>query len=626
MCTNCVPWDEEDGQACKPTGSHETQEEPVMTAQSTNPITGSSKQSELNELQDLLEWPGLYRLADAIDEYRDNLRRSSAGVRQKYPTSILLFTAWAARITGSLASAIATLDDDIVWRHLEETWFDLTDAETKGLRFPPKCPDREQVRHFTRSVIANPNYGRPGFESVQHWEKVLQAKLQEIAIAQAKTQGHLRDDHEVDWTRPRPENTVIGDGTVVTRLSDVEQWVDPATKEIITKGSRARYRPRVSGGTDLAHDKKSHRYGYNMVSLHTATEHGWIVLGTGCADGAEQWAALDLVSSVAKGAGAGVHTLLYDRVFTGWLLDRMLGRYGIRVINKSVGVNRGDTSAAPAPEELLTTTSAAEAELRRAADVFIANLESDDRTNVHLVALTEEQRDGLGRTPKAFTKHVRQSELKKLYDAKQALPLGVSLYRATSARQVLGSRAAGHHQRFKLVRSTPRFVEVVSHADGCEHLLYTDDGALHSVESDGQHLVKVATATCLSSIRRKLGIDGGGAIYGAEDTWLLPCPNGDLTYHTAWTPDPRRDADSPESGDPMAAVLTDLRPISRSQANEFADVANARNNAESYNAWFKRRLPKDGRAATLSKDSQEFDFIGAACVRNALTFAAWRND
>lgn len=601
--------------------------EPVMTTQSTNPITGTSKQSELNELQDLLEWPGLYRLADAVDEYRDKLRKSGAGVRQKYPTSILLFTAWAARITGSLASAIATLDDDIVWRRLEDTWSDLTNAETKGLRFPPKCPDREQVRHFTRSIIANPNYGRPGFETVQRWEEFLQPKLQEIAIAQAKTQGHLLDDSEVDWTHPRPENTVIGDGTVVTRWSDVEQWTEPATGEIITRGSRAISRPRISDGTALTHDKKSHRHGYNMVSLHTATEHGWIVLGTGCADGAEQWAALDLIGSVAKRAGTGVHTLLYDRVFTGRLLDHMLGRHGIRVINKSVATNRGDSSAGPGLDEILTVSSETDTELRRAADVFVANLESEDRTQVRIADLTTDQRTALGNAEKAYGRHTRQSELKELYDKRQALPLGVSLYRSTSAKHVTGSRAAGHRPHFEIIRSAPRFVGSVTHADGCNHLLYTDDGALHSVEADGQHLVKVATATCLSSRRKKLGSDREGTIYASEDTWVLPCPNGDLTYSTEWSPEPTHPSQKHERPrDSIAAVLSDLRPISRSQANEFADVANARNNAESYNAWFKRRLPKYGRAATLSKDSQEFDYIGAACVRNALTFAAWRND
>ena len=70
-------------------------------------------------------------------------------------------------------------------------------------------------------------------------------------------------------------------------------------------------------------------------------------------------------------------------------------------------------------------------------------------------------------------------------------------------------------------------------------------------------------------------------------------------------------------------MLNTLRPVSRSQAQAFADIANYRNLAESFNNWYQASLPNYGRAATLSADAQTFDYITAACLRNARTWAAY---
>jgi len=157
-------------------------------------------------------------------------------------------------------------------------------------------------------------------------------------------------------------------------------------------------------------------------------------------------------------------------------------------------------------------------------------------------------------------------------------------------------------------------------------MLYTDDGGLHSVDFDGSHLVKVATATCLSSTRRVADHDWRGPIYGTDDEWAIPCVNGDLHYSRQWDPLPKRyyASDKPERA-VADAILNDLRPISRHQELEFADIANARNNAESWNNSYKSRLGRHGRASTLHTDSQLFDYLAGACVRNAITWAAWMN-
>ena len=222
----------------------------------------------------------------------------------------------------------------------------------------------------------------------------------------------------------------------------------------------------------------------------------------------------------------------------------------------------------------------------------------------------------------------RTALLHDIFTSGAPQPLGISLYRSTSASTVTGSRNQKHRTSMESVRSMFRPLGTEAHdgPDGpCTHELYVDDGALHSVEADPELgcLVKVATATCLSSTPR-LRADG---TWGTTEVWSMPCPHGALTFTTEW--DPQNDRYTPDTPKekrkaPENMALTDLRPISRAQAQAFADFVNHRNQAESYNQWVQRTLPHHGRAASLSADGQALDFLAAACLRNAITWAVWQ--
>lgn len=606
--------------------------------------TGTSKGSELDELRALLYWPGLYTMAAACDEYLAMLRRRTTG-RKPMPTAVLLFTAAAARVTGSLASAVAALSAPTTWEALREVWE--VRPEVDGQPFPAVCPNLERVKTFCDSLVRVEYWckdcSRSGqgtretphdcFPGVPNWHDFLQDRFQVVAIRQAQHLGHLRPVDEVDWTKPQLANTIVGDGTVVTPFSDVRRYKHPVTGVETIVGSRAadngerEARPRLSPGSDLRADGKSHLAGLNMVSMLTPTEHGWVVLGTGYAPRAEQWAALDLLDSIASKANGGVHNLLWDRVFTGWLLDCTLGEHGIRVFNKAVAApkrKKKESSEHPADDDEITLPES-EVELRRSADELLERINSGARFEIGLATLSDTERAKWRKHElAALGADLRNSEIGTMYQLDLALPLGISVYKATSASAVTGSRNQTNRGSYEIVRSRFRRVGAVTHLDGtCQHVLYTDDGGLHSVEFDGTHLVKRATARCLSSKLRTRG--AATPSYGTTETWSIPCEHEDLTFITDWDPSPTRHTpDTPEelrkATDP---VLNDLRPISRHDERAFADIANARNNAESYNNWYKNRLPRPGRAASLHRDPQLFDYLCGAMVRNAITWRNW---
>jgi hypothetical protein len=575
--------------------------------------TGTSRADALSEMKALLDWPGLYLLAGAIEQLHaaaaEKEPKRRRGRRSSYPTAILLFAAYSARITGSLASALSLVRNPTVWRHeLGPVWAER--EETQGIPFPAISPNRDQVRHFTQRLVAN-----------RAWEDRLQQVFQQAALLQARLMGNLDPEAPVDWTRPSLANTIIGDGMVPKPLSGVIPELDFATGEIYyPKSASTKIGPRLAPGSDLRADGKAHLRGLNMVSLLTCTPYGWVVLGTGTAWGAEQWAALDLFDSVVSRANGGVHNLLWDRVYNRWLLDYVLARHRVRVFNKSTGENR-EKSEIPADTEV--------GRQRHVADAQLEMVNSDFRYEVRLRDHLDQEAEEPSKPAKAalFTAW-RMSDLYEMFYSGAPQPLGLSLYRATSASTVTGSRNQANRKKMEVVRSRFRRYGTETHPTGqgsCSHELYVDDGALHSVEADPDRgcLVKVATATCTSSQPRRRP----GGRWGTTERWLMPCPHGDFEITTEWDPPHHRrtpDTEKPrDERDPAQLALTDLRPISRSQAQQFADIANHRNNAESWNNWYERRLPNYGRAASLSAEGQAFDYLAGACVRNAITWARW---
>lgn len=580
--------------------------------------TGTSRLSALTQLEAILDWPGLYLLTTTcegvIEGHREKPRR---GRRRGIPTALLLAMVIGARVTTSLASVLALVRDREVWQgRLREVWE--AREETETLLFPLTAPNRDQVRHFVSTLLAVPGA-----------LETLQQRFQRIAIAQAVELGNLDPQAPIDWAKPSLTQSVIGDGMVIKPATDVTSYVDRATGEVMFSGSRATVKPRMADAlSDLVEDGKGHLRGLNMVALLTPTAYGPVVLGTGTALRAEVWAAADLFESVADKANGGVHNLLWDRVVKGSTVDWAMARHRTRVFNKSVADGRTATGEPDNMDPWALQRSAADREMHRVT--------TDARSEVLLAEC--DQRDG----DKAPEQTLRQrnmmfhawgtQDLYDIFDSGAPQPLGISLYRSTSASTVKGARNQRNRKNMEIVRSMFRPLDPKDHngshitPDGpCTHRLYVDDGALHSVALDPDLgcLVKVATATCVSSTPRRRA----AGTWGSTDVWSMPCPHGDFEITIAWDPQKNRytpDTPKDQRKPPKNMALNDLRPISRSQAQDFANIANQRNQSESFNQWYERSLPHHGRAASLSADGQALDLLGAACLRNAITWARWQ--
>ena len=84
----------------------------------------------------------------------------------------------------------------------------------------------------------------------------------------------------------------------------------------------------------------------------------------------------------------------------------------------------------------------------------------------------------------------------------------------------------------------------------------------------------------------------------------------------------RADCGAPDQPKPTRVdpAGSELRPLSRADET-FKDAFSRRNDAESYNAWYKRTLPIHGRAASLTLEGQELDFLTAAILNNSVTMS-----
>lgn len=583
--------------------------------------TGTTRLPNDTQVTAVFRWPVLFGLSDLADELIEaSYSTRRRGRRSTYPTAALLGLWIAARITGSLASILklvrplngkladlAVETDSDLWARVIRPLLLEHDPE---MRVPLEAPNRDIMMHFRERLLTSID-GSDNFQD----------RFQRYAVLQAQTMGNLIASQAPSGIHPSLRTTIVGDGCVIRPFSDVRLVPCPITGELIASGSRALYKPRVPDRlTDLTEDGKTTLRGLNMVSMGTLTEYGWIVLGTMTAFGAELWAALDLLDSITDKADLGVETLLYDRVITGWPVDYAMGRRGVRVVNKMVSGRKKDRDLTAPGSDNLTPEQAHAA----FADAAFAHLASQSRVERALA-------DHGGSDSPIVRHHWTQAELYDMWINQEPQPLGTCLHRATSASHVTGSRNQANRKKMEVERSQFHHFGTRSHTgeDGqeCSHDLWVDGDALHTLEFDPDLgcSVKVATATCTKSERRQ---NANGA-FTTTEVWTMPCPNGDFMITTTWTPNAGRNTvDTPEDqrahmSDP---ALTSLRPISRHDRQEFADIANSRNFAESYNEWFQNTLPKHGRAASLHTSEQEFDFLAAACLRNANTWHLFEAD
>jgi hypothetical protein len=443
----------------------------------------------------------------------------------------------------------------------------------------------ELFDHPLAATPPNRNQLEHGRGRLVQWLGVIQECFRQAAVGQARHLGNFSTGVAPDWADPSERHAIYGDGTVMAPYSDVYTITCPITGDVRPVGSRASSpgRARIQRLlTDTSEDGKQ-AVGVNFVHLHTWTPVGRVVLGTDVALAAEQWPALDLVDAIAARAGDGVHTLVWDRVFTGWLVDYLMGQHRIQVINKAVG---------------------------RAQDSAHDHVIRDAELKEHVSRLAAEY--GVESTG-AMGAHLRQAELANRFYAGAPLPLGVCLYRKKDKDE------------FDFVRSRSFLAgQAGGDRDGCRHDLAIDDGGLFIVDLDDDGvLVKTHTATCLRAVPHQRP-DG---TWGRTSDWHIPCEHGGFRHTTVWEPDAlRHTPDTPKNQRGTRDLAgSELRPLSRiddvRDGNPFGAIAYRREDAESYNKWLKSTFVHHGRASHLELEQQHLDVIAAALLNNAITWS-----
>jgi len=539
----------------------------------------TGRRTDADRIVDLFGFAGLGNLADPLSNAREQL--SARGRRSPYPDTCLLAVDASARITGSLTSATRLLGDDpALWDRCRRAFFTI-----HAQWLPATPPDRHAVRQLRDKVTG----GKPNDERGPLLPELL-AAFREASVRQAQALGNLLPGSDPDWATPDYRHTVFGDGTIVKPFSDVALITHPVTGEPVYLGSRASTGAvRIQRTNRSPEDKKPER-GINFVSLQTRTDAGRVVLAVDSELGAEAWTALTLIDSVAAAAGDGVHSVVYDRALNGWHVDYLMARHRIQVLGKAIARKRDDDA--------------------KDFDAMIVQR--------MLRAVADGTPEGMDSDPSAFLKGATEPVLR---------------------RDVLSDIARGHHPQvvgtsvyptsrgFDVVHGTFHFLQA-SHTttDGmpCEHDLVMDDGALYTcvVDPFSERLVKAAHLSCVRSVPVK----GPNGAWGRTSTYRVPCGDDDFDHEIAWlTEGTRYGRESPEKDRaPDDPIGHRLHPITRADADAFEFVFQARNDAESYNAWFKRSLPGKARerAASITHEGQLYDFLLAAVVNNSDTWAA----
>lgn len=512
------------------------------------------------------------------------------GRRSPYPATALLAALASARAAGSLAQALKKLHEDpLLWERCRASYR----GASKGVELPPVPPRREQLRYFRDRLLDKP-------EPLVN----LKARFMRLAVGQVRLQGNMISGVQPNGADPDERHTIYGDGVIIKPFSEVREVVHPRTGEKVVLGSRGKpeaeltrkSRPRLQTWiSDTEEDGKQAR-GLNMVAIHTWTSAGRVVLGTGSAMAAEQWAVLDLVDSIHDIAGDGIHTLIYDRAITGWCVDYLMGARRIQVLSKAVAKGGRNDASAPIPR-----------------------LDSQ-------VARTVAEFPHYAGAAKDASYLLRRDALSDMVRYNERLPVGMSIYPTT-------------RRNYDQVRSDVVDLEPAVHDtdDGpCVHELVVDDGGLFLVEQHPEESYRVKTwfISCI----RSTPFERPDGLWGTRNEYMIPCASGDFAYVRDWLPDGVRftPADTEKEKASTDRVGWRLRPLCR--ADDIADWYNGsgsfetgrrrfserfsrRNDAESFNQWYEAGLLHHGRAATLSQRSQELDFLLAALLNNSIT---WR--
>lgn len=537
--------------------------------------SGSFKDDAQQQMINLFAFPGLYDLAAVAQ----NAMRSPAsrGRRAHYPAAALLATATAGRATASLPEACKLLRGG-TWESCRHQYRLFT-----GEELPDMPPSRDAVVYFMDKLADNAEV-----------RGEMHRRFNLLSVGMARHLGNLTPGQEPDWAAPSERHTIYGDGTYVTPYSDVREIVDPITGEVFLIGSRATTgRPRIVHGYQLTNsglDGKPDARGVNHVALHTWTTSGRVVLATGQALGAEATEALDLIDQVAGIAAGGVHTLVYDRAVTGWMVDYLMARHRIQTIGKGVARAAGHED-----DDIREVPAARPDGMTAAARRLAAEHGAPYTTDVAPL--------------------LRRHEVHRLAALGGPLPLGTSIYPTSRSHDIVQGKY------FRL----PAVTHQTRGGKSCRHDLAVDDGALFTITADPEHgwAMKAGHASCVSSRPSR---DAG--VWAVTTTWAIPCGTDTFEHTTRWKPRRERHPVRVEGRTQthLPTAMRELRPLSRADGARFEEVYGRRNDAESFNNWTKRTLSYKGRAASLRPERQDLDFLAAAILNNAVTWRHRRTD
>lgn len=529
------------------------------------------KNSMIDTIEACFAFPALFNLSGALAAVRGSRR----GPRPQYPDICMLAVLAAARAVGGVQPVVRELSakDSRAWRACAAL---LATADSE-IRLPNTPPTRDQVVTFQERIADTGAI------------EVLEQAFIDASVKMAIWMGHFDPAATPDWLRPDPQHALYGDGTVIAPFSNASTWTHPVTGEVVLVGSRARdaRSARIqSVRTDTSVDDKADRRGINFVSMHTWTAAGRVVLATGYALGGETPTAVQLMRAVQERAQGGVHTVTYDGVVTGWVVDWLMGSLRIQAVNKIAVASKKDPHA---PTKDLPVR-------RRPALV-----PTPARTERRLAAA------GLVASPELVS-YEHNAQLDELYRSGEPLPVGLCLYPRAKAGtyDVVYSR---HHE-----------VEPAVHTidgEACTHRLVVDDGALYVVQDDleREHLMKASMPSCLAATAIR---DAQRNTWTRRTTWLIPCEYGDFEQSLTWRPVGA--FRPPTSERTRVDPLAELRPTARAH-DGFSDVYGRRNDSESYNQWFQSTLRHHGVAMSLTLNGQRLDFLMGAVLNNAITYS-----
>lgn len=457
-----------------------------------------------------------------------------------------------------------------------------------GGTLPWNPPTEDRVRKWRLQFL--PAEWRPDHRVIPETLRRIQGKVMELGARRALEVGQFPEGVEPDLTCPDRRHEVIGDGTWVREFSKAEVIEDPVLGKV-KRHSRAksldRVRQQQSRQTLTKHDKPVS--GVLHTALLTESAVGWIFLGGDQTFGGESHSSLWLVEELTAHLGERVHTLNYDRGYTGWVVNWVMAQYGIALVSTKTPETK--------PED--------DPDLKQHAldaKLALAGLLSADDARRSALAPVRAQR--------ALQKAVNAEQMRK--HRKLGLPAGIG-HRLGRCNYLTSD------DNVETVVSVYHHYKTLTHdgADGtvCAHELYVDDGALWEAVQQGNVWVKAQRPSARA--RRVRNPDTGG--WTRVMDYELTCDETGqvLREQARWEPKLHRGSVENKSGRSSEdKALEAMQPLPRCDVG-FGSAYGRRNEVESWFSWYKSKLRRASSAASLSLDHQLFDLLLAGMVTNA---------